>query len=275
MSKIKLSFFMLLSCLLFVATSHASTLQQLLRCSDTQFEQGAYGQYYGQTYHSTDQVCGGDSLGSGLVKIRNDGRVFVKLVNANNDPFVMYEIYWLPIGQDPVTHRVYLGNVLTDCNGNANTLLRPIDSPIDSRNAAPTNITTEVGVKDSGQFLFYSRGPWGDTDDGNCKPTNFNTSNNNYDGTLNNPELWGGTSNALFDGVQFISGYALSATKDSDGDGVVDIEDNCIRRSNPGQNDFDGDGLGNLCDTDDDNDGFSDKAEKAAGTDKFDATSHP
>ena len=42
--------------------SQAETHQQLLRCTDTQFEQGAYGQYYGMTYHGTDNVCGGEII---------------------------------------------------------------------------------------------------------------------------------------------------------------------------------------------------------------------
>lgn len=35
---------------------------------------------------------------------------------------------------------------------------------------------------------------------------------------------------------------------DSDGDGILDIADNCVGTPNPLQEDFDGDGMGNLCD---------------------------
>ena len=62
-----------------------------------------------------------------------------------------------------------------------------------------------VGGADSGQFLLYSRGPWGDTDDGSCYPSTLNTDDGTDTGTLNNPVLWGGA--AFFDGVQFISGF--------------------------------------------------------------------
>ncbi|MBW2493277.1 MAG: thrombospondin type 3 repeat-containing protein, partial [Deltaproteobacteria bacterium] len=41
----------------------------------------------------------------------------------------------------------------------------------------------------------------------------------------------------------------------SDMDGVIDQLDNCSERPNPNQDDTDGDGCGNLCDADYDNDG--------------------
>lgn len=45
---------------------------------------------------------------------------------------------------------------------------------------------------------------------------------------------------------------------DSDGDGVVNILDNCYLDDNPDQADYDNDGVGDVCDSDDDNDGVSD-----------------
>ncbi len=45
---------------------------------------------------------------------------------------------------------------------------------------------------------------------------------------------------------------------DSDGDGVLDHEDNCPDTHNPDQADSDGDGMGDGCDSDDDNDGVAD-----------------
>jgi hypothetical protein len=61
---------------------------------------------------------------------------------------------------------------------------------------------------------------------------------------------------------------------DSDGDGVNDGED--AFPLDPQESlDTDGDGIGNNADTDDDNDGFGDDIELAAGTDPLDAQSAP
>ena len=61
-----------------------------------------------------------------------------------------------------------------------------------------------------------------------------------------------------------------SETTDQDGDGVGDNSDNCASISNVDQMDTDGDGLGNICDADDDSDGVSDEEELANGTDPLD-----
>jgi uncharacterized protein (TIGR03790 family) len=42
---------------------------------------------------------------------------------------------------------------------------------------------------------------------------------------------------------------------DADGDGIADASDDCLHQPNPDQRDTDGDGFGNLCDADFDNDG--------------------
>jgi len=64
---------------------------------------------------------------------------------------------------------------------------------------------------------------------------------------------------------------------DSDWDGVLDVEDNCVGANNPDQSDVDGDGIGDMCDFDMDGDSgsvtlagfavFNDFAEAYMGTD--------
>jgi hypothetical protein len=65
--------------------------------------------------------------------------------------------------------------------------------------------------------------------------------------------------------VAFVSDSVVIGS-DTDADGLANTVDNCPTVANPDQLNTDGDALGNACDPDDDNDGFSDVVETSAGT---------
>jgi len=56
--------------------------------------------------------------------------------------------------------------------------------------------------------------------------------------------------------TEHFSGFALGIPTDGEGDGVVDLSDNCTLVVNPTQTDTDRDGYGNACDADFNNDGI-------------------
>ncbi|MEQ8496070.1 MAG: FG-GAP-like repeat-containing protein [Gammaproteobacteria bacterium] len=60
------------------------------------------------------------------------------------------------------------------------------------------------------------------------------------------------------------------ATVDLDGDGYLHNEDNCVYVANPTQSDADGDGSGDACDVDDDNDYRPDTLDNCPGTPGYD-----
>ncbi len=64
------------------------------------------------------------------------------------------------------------------------------------------------------------------------------------------------TSSGLRDSYVWV--FDPSSLKDSDGDSVVDVDDNCPNVANPSQANTDGDSNGDECDSDDDNDGLTD-----------------
>ena len=69
-----------------------------------------------------------------------------------------------------------------------------------------------------------------------------------------------GNPNTAMDTIT-MSCMCIGTLIDTDGDGVTDGEDNCPSIANTDQVDFDGDGIGDICDSDDDNDGVLDMAD--------------
>ena len=70
-----------------------------------------------------------------------------------------------------------------------------------------------------------------------------------------------------------VPGTGQRMALDRDRDTVLDGNDNCDAIANAGQLNFDGDGQGDVCDNDDDNDLLTDQQELALGTDPLDTDS--
>ena len=112
------------------------------------------------------------------------------------------------------------------CSGLSNGSVSLADPSVEDYRPIPGSATIDAGVEDEGMMFDYA---------GNTR-----------------------IENALVD-IGALE-YDPSIT-DFDGDTFLDGSDNCISVSNPLQIDSDSDGAGNVCDSDDDNDGVSDTSD--------------
>ncbi len=180
----------------------------LVRCSETG--------YVG----SSPDSCGGDNLSQGIIQISATGKVAVTVTGALADPYSLYEVYWLHVGE-AVSSAHLIGNFVTDCNGDSikNTgtagiaWLKTIVQASDIKSTAYANIYTLVGNASSGVFLVYNRGPY--SYDPNvttpCNPkklTEYNTTSSPNDtGAAKATTPFANPAVIPDEKIQFMSGY--------------------------------------------------------------------
>ncbi|OHB05533.1 MAG: hypothetical protein A3B16_02400 [Candidatus Zambryskibacteria bacterium RIFCSPLOWO2_01_FULL_45_43] len=98
--------------------------------------------------------------------------------------------------------------------------------------------------------------------------TRINRSTNQIAATLTMPVSHGGFQMVTHGDVTGLQ-YDFYFSPDADQDGIPRETDNCPLVANPDQLDTDGDGRGNVCDSDDDNDGLKDFEEIPIGTNQL------
>jgi hypothetical protein len=107
----------------------------------------------------------------------------------------------------------------------------------------PTPHEAQASNGDSGGPVFAKNG------DGNWELIGIMTTISQHKGQPKNLSIYGDATyavdiHAYRDQIERI----IASSPDQDGDGILDVDDNCTRVANPDQSDNDGDGTGDVCD---------------------------
>ena len=182
---------------------------------------------------SYNLISGNASLNSNIISVNGTGQIIVELSQIGNNEFN---------AAPPLNYSVNIGQ--------GTTLLSGFSVPSKYEDDIPFQVTPPTSNR-LGEIVYSSSNLQVATisgtvirilNDGQTIITANQIANNNYrSGTIS---------------TVFIVNEAI--IPDSDNDGVDDENDNCITNFNPLQEDYDNDNIGNICDNDDDNDGYLD-----------------
>ena len=182
---------------------------------------------------SYNLISGNASLNSNIISVNGTGQIIVELSQTGNNQFN---------AAPPLNYSINIGQ--------GTTVLSVFSVPSKYEDDLPFQVTPPTSNR-LGEIVYSSSNLQVATisgtiirilNDGQTIITANQIANSNY-------------RSATISTV-FIVNEAI--IPDSDNDGVDDENDNCISNFNPLQEDFDNDNIGDICDNDDDNDGYLD-----------------
>ena len=182
---------------------------------------------------SYNLISGNASLNSNIITVTGTGQISVELNQIGDSQFN---------AAPPLNYTLNIGQ--------GTTVLSGFNIPSKYKDDSPFQITPPISNR-VGQIVYSSSNLQVATISGDQVTILNNGQTIIKAEQITNNNYKSGTVSAVF----IVNDNTII---DGDNDGISDENDNCISNFNPLQNDYDNDGIGNICDDDDDNDGYND-----------------
>ena len=182
---------------------------------------------------SYNLISGNASLNSNIITVTGTGQISVELTQIGDSQFN---------AAPPLNYTLNIGQ--------GTTVLSGFNIPSKYKDDSPFQITPPISNR-VGQIVYSSSNLQVATISGDQVTILNNGQTIIKAEQITNNNYKSGTVSAVF----IVNDNTII---DGDNDGISDENDNCISNFNPLQNDYDNDGIGNICDDDDDNDGYND-----------------